>query len=773
MSKSLKIAVGSVAVVVGLFVGVSFYVSTQINPELIRAEAVKVLEKTFPNANVKLEKLDYSLGTNISFNIDNFSIIGKKDNQNLINVSQIQVKIPLISILTSGGNIDVLVNAPKIGFQKFQEDTNWDRAMGGKKVVPVAQTPAPEQKTEKESDSKDGNATKNMPAFIKNSKINFRVIDASVDYVLDANTKGNIVVSKVVVKNINIESSAAFEIASEFKMNMGVNQVSSNILIVGDFDIKKFLDTKEVSSNVVVKLIKNNFANMSLPSVQTKIKADINKKGEIDADLNITVENMITIKALANLKGDIAKLNKLDFGINFENSLKYLKEEMSITIKEIDSNNSELHLLGDLVVDLKTMKLNPNFNISTTKPLKLLVSGLEIASSFGGTIKGQDVNLSVKNELFKGVMIASVKTKVDAMNLPADLSKYNPAYVDVKATGFQIERADMQKLLYSGKVDKLSAEGQEIAAEAAANPPVIVEVPMAKLPPVFTNINFDQCFIGKDELKISGSIPFENNKASTKGIKINLGKGNGNVTFSANLKSNVRTDAKFDFSMKNLNFSTFTVFLPPTMERVEGYFTGKSNGVINVKPEGLAYNINADVEAGDGKIAGLQLGKIAGELLGGMKDKLEGKVEIPESQDIPDGFKKLSFKGQLTEKLINIKSFLFYGAGDKIYLASKGKKNVVSMVGKDSHVEADFKYTHGKTMSELKAKTGLSALPLKLEGKGFSLMPNIGYTTSALVSGATKAVVNKASNKAKDEAKKKAKKAAEKLKKDLLKKFKF
>jgi hypothetical protein len=757
MSKTVKIIISALVIVGGLFVGVSIYVSSQINPELIRKEAVKVIAETFPNADVKMEKLDYSLGTNVSFNIDNFSLSLKKDKSNLINVSKLEVKIPLLSILTAGGSVDVLIDSPKVGFKKFAKDTNWDRAMGAKAKVTVKKDL---EKTD-EKKSSGGTSLDSLPSFAKNSKVNLRIMNTSLDYVLDPKMRGNVVISKVIVKNININSSAAFEIASQFKMNMGADQMSSNILLVGDFDIKKYLEKEEISSSMVLKLLKNKFKAMSLPSVQTKVKAEISKDGAIMADIDTSIDNIITLKSIANLKGDNAKLSNFDFGINFNNAFKYLKDDMGITIAEVNPNKSELHIKGTVSANLKSMKVEPILNIGTTKPLMISASGVDVAASFSGAINGKNIDLSVKKELFKGVLTASVKTILDPMNLPGDLSKYNPVNVDIKATGFHIERADMQKLLYSGKKDPIAAESSDAETAKAVGP----EVPLPKLPPVITNINFDQCFIGKDILKIKGRIPFKNNIVSTKGMKVNLGKGDGSISFNTALESNLRSSSKFDFSMKDLNFSTFSVFLPPIMKRVEGYFTGKASGSVNMKPEGLSYSVKADVEAGDGKIEGVAFGK----LLGGMKDKLKGKVKIPDSKDIPDGFKKLVFKGNLTDKEIKINSFLFYGVGDKIFLKAKGKKNKVSMSNTKSQIEAEFKYPHGKAMSELKSKTGLKAYPLLLKGQGFGLMPDFGYTVNKVVSAAGK----QAANKAKKKAKKKIKKKLDKFKDDLLKKFKF
>ena len=166
----------------------------------------------------------------------------------MISVDQLVVKVPFWAILTGGGQVEIKLDAPQMNYQEFAEGNNWTYAMGGKKTP--EELKADEKKAEeKAQDNKDDNGSSAASALgiFGKSKINVKLSDVSVKYGLRDNSKGELKVSRFLIKGLNFESSTAFEVASTANFIMkDQSKVSFDTLAIGQFNISDLIKNGSV-----------------------------------------------------------------------------------------------------------------------------------------------------------------------------------------------------------------------------------------------------------------------------------------------------------------------------------------------------------------------------------------------------------------------------------------------------------------------------------------------------------------------------------------------
>ena len=125
MSKKVKILLSVAIVGIVTFASLILFISSKINPELIRKKTISAIEESLPKAKAEIGEIDYSLGASISLNVKNFSLKIKKTGELLTNLKEFEVKIPVFSILTGGGVIDIVANSPSVYVVQKGEYLNW------------------------------------------------------------------------------------------------------------------------------------------------------------------------------------------------------------------------------------------------------------------------------------------------------------------------------------------------------------------------------------------------------------------------------------------------------------------------------------------------------------------------------------------------------------------------------------------------------------------------------------------------------------------------
>ena len=194
------------------FSGLYFYVSTKISPEEIRKLTISELQKIFPHAEINLGKIDYSIGLTVKLKAEALSMKYPRGGQkyNLFEVKDFNVYIPIMSIIKTSGTIRIAVENPKLGYYEFTNGNSWTLAMGkGKEGAAGAADKSAGAGAGGESPS-----TMALPAIMGQIFMNLQISNMVVDYESKDQKRGNILIEKMLIKNININTATAFEVSS-------------------------------------------------------------------------------------------------------------------------------------------------------------------------------------------------------------------------------------------------------------------------------------------------------------------------------------------------------------------------------------------------------------------------------------------------------------------------------------------------------------------------------------------------------------------------------
>lgn len=119
---------------------------------------------------------------------------------------------------------------------------------------------------------------------------------------------------------------------------------------------------------------------------------------------------------------------------------------------------------------------------------------------------------------------------------------------------------------------------------------------------------------------------------------------------------------------------------------------------------------------------------------------MKGKVK-DDALVFDDRFKIFKFIGEATQNLVRIDDFAFIGIQNQIAIDGEGKVGMTSKV--DSRLVLSIKDPKNTWGKDLKSETGQDALPVLLEGQGFGMKPNIGYTLKRLAKSSAKTQAKK------------------------------
>ena len=154
----LKLALISFLVLVGLCSGVYYYVSYKINGEELKNLAVMALQKSFPRAKVEVGEIDLEMGGSINLSVKGVSLqlpgamIGKgKKAVDIFKVEDVDIQIPVFTVLFNRGTIRVNLDKSELHYQEFAHKNNWRLATGDKK---------------KEKSEAKGKGGYSLPAFL-------------------------------------------------------------------------------------------------------------------------------------------------------------------------------------------------------------------------------------------------------------------------------------------------------------------------------------------------------------------------------------------------------------------------------------------------------------------------------------------------------------------------------------------------------------------------------------------------------------------------------
>lgn len=716
-------------------IGAFFYASSLISPEKIRTLALKVLQETFPKAEITLSRIELSPGFNFSLDIKKWEMqvpyAGKK--YNLIKVDNLSVKIPIWSIITGGGTATLEMKKPQLSFIEYKKSNNWQLALGKSKTANRKTKKTSKKNTAVANTDDASTAIVALPAIASNIILNLLISDVELIYKGKKKNNGKVVISKFLVKNLNLKKSTAFEIDSKFNYQIKKNEnISLKALVIGQFNIGSFLKDGTIPTLVMVKLSQVKLPpkfKMNIPEITTNINAVLTKEGSLSGNFDLSFDNRDKVSSNFSV-------NKQEIIIDKIKSKIFIKDLMKIIAfndSRINADKTFIALDGKVSVKGEKKKIIPELNVKISPAIELKVDGLVIKNSTKIMLKNKILEVQNLLEVMEGVIETNIKTKVDLNNIQTDIDKLPLTNINVGIKNINVNKKFLQTLLYSKK--GVSAKPRAAAVKNDAGNVEKKELPLIPLLPNSNlNITIDNIKIGDEKMNGEILIKVGTKQVALKKMRLNYARGEINA-FTHSKFVNKGIDTKFNFDMNKFNFQGLSPFLPPYLKEVKGIASGKVSGKVKLlKNYGIKYDVIAKIEATDAEVKQLDLTDKIKALLGKVKF-LKGAAAKMKNYPQNGRFEKLSGEFRLQETKYNLKKFFFYGSAKTAEFSGKGviyppvDDKVSNKLGK---VYINFKDHTGMISKEIKKQTGSIVLPLLLIGKGYSLIPDAAYTTKKL-----------------------------------------
>ncbi len=725
------------------FGGVFYYASTKLKPEEIKKLTIEQTKKIFPKAEITLQSVNIDWGFNFNINLEKLALKTSKENHSveMMSVEQLVIKVPLWAILTGSGIIDVRLDAPLMNYHEFAEGNNWTYAMGDKASEPKSEEPQKQNKGNASSSS----SSSALGIFGK-SKINVKLSDVAVKYSRRDNSKGEIKISRFLIKGLNFESSTAFEIASSANFVMkDKSVVGFDTIVIGEFNVADLVKNGSVSSLVIIKL--NNISKTGLdwkfPEITTNIDLLLKKDGELSGKLATSFESQNKMSAQFKITKQVEISD-----LNAEIVLKDIATIMGLD-KAIDLSKAKLKASGNIVYG-EDKKINANIGFAISPGVIYSKEGIVASTTVAGDFKGKDLSVKVKTDVLDGTVTTSLSGVYDP-NEKFEMAKLKPFDIRVVANGMKIPEKLIRSKLWdkkpveatspittvSSKADKAAEKAEKAEAVSSAEVPSNGTSSAMGLPPSNVNIEWSNLNIGGEDFSGRGRIITSLSAMAVDNLNFKFSKGTGKLSQTMNLGKN-SSDSKFNFELNNLNLSSFKAFLPPFVENFSGNFTGKVTGAATIykATRSPVFDVTVIADAKKGELKKLNISDYINPLLANIpvvKDKMKDK-----QLKIDGNFETLTMKGRFTNSQYTISAFDFVGIDNKVQVSGSG--DIYPVVGSSnlSTMEVNFVDNTGKISDVLQANVGSKVLPMRLTGPGFSLKPDYNYTISKMAKGALK-----------------------------------
>lgn len=738
MNSKIKLLITCIVFIISTIGGTLFFISQKINPELIKAETIKIIESSLPGSSVSIGEVTYSLGTDVNLNIKNFDLSHNK--KSLFILKQINVDIPLLSILAGGGVIDVEGLNPELTFNQNNGQNNWEAILP--KSTPKSVDA--EKKQEKHSIQ--------VPGFIENSKLNFKLKDFLLNASVDGN-KTNIVLSKFSIKNLNFTKTTVLEVVSsvEYQLNKE-QQLSTSVKLVGEIELKKIIEDQKLVSTFVISskdsIFLNTDKNISLPNFEAKIKTE-GKLSQLNSKIELTLGEILRFSSDVILNKSDVSVDKLDGSLNLSSLTDFAKDKANVSLPvKVSSEKGKIFFGGSLLY--KGQRLIPNIKVETKDNLLVTYDDIDLNIKLNGSLINE--NLQIENILgvYQGEVKNSISTKIDINALPKSLKSMSLIQMNTDISNLILKEETLQGLLYS-----------KISPKETNNDQRINEKNKVILPKVNIDVRGKNNKIGSTNFAISSSTKVKGNIIDLEKLEIRLDKGKvlGKAKTTIEDTHNIKTN--LSMNLNDIHLKSFKPFLPPFIEGVDGHFFGDLVGEYNLIDNQNMYRFKINTKAKNGYIKNLDLKTIVKQFAEKWKF-LKGKEEKLKS--ISEGFDSLELNMLANEKNNKINKLKLVGNANSSSIDLTGN---ISMDNSKSKLKGDL-YIKEITQ-DLKKSVGTDKIPVLLKGEGFVLLPSLSYTTERIAGSALKKEVKKQEKKIKKEAEKFLKDKA----KDLFKGFKL
>ncbi len=754
--------------VILVMAGLYFYATTQISPELIRKVTLEQLQKNFPAAKISLGKIDLSFGASIELHLDEldmqFSHKAKK--YRLASVKNVSAKIPIWAILIGNGTIQVEVNNPSLGYYELGTENNWTLAMKKSKGKSSAANVRSKVDVEKQEKLQEFS----VPGLVSRFRLNVEVKNVDVAYGLKDGSGGDVKFETFLLKNLNFESSTAFELLSKLDITPIKGQtVSLEMLVIGELNLGEFIETQEISCKTMIKARNIKLSNFAgdIPDIKTDIIVKVEKNGNIKGNVQTSFSSRNKIVSKFHVDSKEISLND----INVELYVSDLMEIAGVNNQMIDAGKTKFNVSGKMRMVGK--KILPSITFAINPGVSFKYESVVGTSSVKGIFRGKRLSISSNIRVFDGNIDLNLKhDDIDINDNNFDPLKLKPFVIDIGVANLNVTKKQLQELIYtraSKSTSKSGTQGESIKNKS--QPKAAESLSSISLPAALMKMKCARNSIGGSDFGCDGKIRVSRKKISIDFLKFHFSEGKGKVVHSSKITSK-GIMSTFGFNLASLDMNSLSAFLPPMLDSITGTAKGKVGGSVDYLNNGsLRYDVNVNTSMVDGEVKGMDIAGKVNKVVKSLSKlpKVGKKFKGAKKLQAGDNFERLELVGRFRHSRYDFKKINFIGLHRKILisLSKKGRAYIFPPpLKKDGVIDIDFSENYGLVSTKLNEIAGTKVVPIRVKGEQFSLMPDVGYTLSKLSKKVAKGAIKK-------EIKKQVKKKAGKKLKKLFKKFKF
>lgn len=663
MNKNMKIIITLVIVLLTAIGSAIFFISSKINPEAIKSAAIDYVEKTFPELDASIGFIEYNLGASVTIEMNSILIKEKKSQYTFLEIGRLTVKVPLISILTSKGKADFTAYKSEIYLVGSQNTSNLSKILQGYS-----------RKSEK-----------SIPSFLKKSRINLHIKGLAVHSSRD-NGQPTTNIQKILMKDINLKRSTAYEFSTEVQYVLSKDkELSTQLQLVGEIDLKKFLKTAKLTSTSAISFTNNKLTGLSADIPDAKGRLDYSFAGAFNADLSLSFEGGGSFKSKIMIQKEELTISELEANLNPKDLIELVYPDLT---QGMSFNKGRLILNGKVNYDLVNKVLTSELEILLNKVLEFKTgSGIAISSNISGKVVGNELSLMMNGQALEGDISADLKTKIMPIVGNANSSTLNPVHLNVKLSDAVVPRSAIEEIFRK----KSTPSAQE------ENFPKLL-------------IDFEADGLKMNSLVGSFKATFEVNGDRILVHESELVHDSGSVNIT--LKKLGSSSSEAHGNISNMKLEYIEHFLPKAVSGTTGVLSGDIKGVIDYI-DNTKSHFSATLISKKGELAG-----------GSLATYLSSLTNLyPQSAEITNNYETMTLKLKQQDQQLEVLELNFIAPQNISNLKLKG---IIELVENISSLEGSILLKSKKVSPTDKQE--VFTIPVKLIGNPLPLLPDVDYT---------------------------------------------
>ena len=720
-----------------LFAAIILFVAKRnLKPEVIRKVFTEQLQKSFPNAQVFTQSLDYSLGVTSTVNIRKVEILyphaGRK--LPLTSFDNLEVEVPFWTMLLGYGTVSINIDKPEVSYIEFKKGSNWENSLEKKEVVKFNSGDSQKSKN-KETKPTTDNSSVSALGFFANATLNLNISNIKANYALKDGDHGFVEIDRLALRDIGLKTTTTMELKSRFNLLKGTaNETSFNLVIIGESNLEKWLESKELNYNAEASItdIKSNVFIKPLNKVLVTLNGEL-RKTKMSSRLAVALEEQQFMKSSLDYDLDQGKitLSQLNLNTNLKNFLSYFVDlsKFDIAIKEgnlkiegkLSTHNGKITpnltttVIGEAVAYNIPLRLNIKNNLNS----KQLRSAIEVKALEGSVKIGQATPYVIGKDRFDYLKTSTVNIHFQDIVIPQEITRSAAAPVVVNK--------------------QASSEGEKIENKAVTTTEgeIITQFPLK------SKIRFSNVMLGDSPINGQISLSANRKKLNIQSNKLKLGVAPLNLQYSSQIKEDTKSSS-LKASFKDVDISSASLFVP---EKIIDSIEGKASGSLEGKTKNKEYDFNVNLLVKEAKVNKINLTKVLTSLftkvekLAKKEFKVDGKIN------------EISFKGRFDDRLHQISDYRVIVDDGFYVLRGNGKIDFKT----NGELLGEVVINEPKLKHDLERDYGTASIPFRLEGVGYQLRNDYEYTVKKLASSAAKNLMKKESDKILKKNKKKVK----------------